>query len=71
MSPGDLRELVLSLREPARRLEMSFPGVGVSVERGETISAKMGCNLLRFCYFFKSVLIHSHSVPIPLRALAL
>jgi len=28
----------MSLREPARRLEMSPPGVGFSVERGETIA---------------------------------
>ncbi|MBW1796740.1 MAG: hypothetical protein JRJ38_20385 [Deltaproteobacteria bacterium] len=40
-------ELGMSLRELARRLEMSSPGVGFSVERGETIA--------RFCYFITSV----------------
>jgi len=39
-------ELGMSLRELARRLEMSSPGVGFSVERGETIARKNGLQLI-------------------------
>ena len=36
----------MSLRELARRLEMSSPGVGFSVERGETIARENGLQLI-------------------------
>jgi len=39
-------ELGLSLRELARRLEMSSPGVGFSVERGEIIARENGLQLI-------------------------
>ena len=39
-------ELGMSLRELARRLEMSSPGVGFSVERGETIARENGLQLI-------------------------
>jgi len=39
-------ELGMSLRELARRLEMSPPGVGFSVERGETIARENGLQLI-------------------------
>ncbi|MBW2331155.1 MAG: hypothetical protein JRF30_09585 [Deltaproteobacteria bacterium] len=39
-------ELGLSLRELARRLEMSPPGVGFSVERGEIIARENGLRLI-------------------------
>jgi len=39
-------ELGMSLRELARRLEMSPPAVGFSVERGEAIAHENGCCLL-------------------------
>jgi hypothetical protein len=42
----------MSLRELARQLEMSSPGVGFSVERGETIAREnvVAINRIRFCY---------------------
>ena len=39
-------ELGMSLRELTRRLEMSSPGVGFSVERGETIARENGLQLI-------------------------
>lgn len=39
-------ELGMSLRELARRLEMSPPGVGFSVERGEAIVRENGYHLI-------------------------
>jgi len=39
-------ELGMSLRELARRVEMSSPGVGFSVERGETIARENGLQLI-------------------------
>ena len=39
-------ELGMSLRELARQLEMSPPGVGFSVERGETIARENGLQLI-------------------------
>jgi hypothetical protein len=39
-------ELGMSLRELARRLEMSPPCVGFSVERGETIARENGLQLI-------------------------
>ena len=39
-------ELGMSLRELAMRLEMSSPGVGFSVERGETIARENGLQLI-------------------------
>ena len=41
-----VRELGISLRELARRLEMSSPGAGFSVERGETIARESRYNLM-------------------------
>jgi len=40
-------ELGMSLREPARRLEVSPPGVGFSVERGQTIARENGLQLIK------------------------
>jgi REP element-mobilizing transposase RayT len=40
-----VRELGISLRELVRRLEMSGPGVGLAVERGETIARDNGYEL--------------------------
>ena len=39
-------ELGMSLRELARRLEMSPPAVGFSVERGEAIARENGYHLI-------------------------
>lgn len=39
------KELGMSLRELARRLEMSPPAVGYAVERGETIARENGYHL--------------------------
>ena len=39
-------ELGMSLRELARRLEMSAPGVGFAVERGEAIAHENGYELI-------------------------
>ena len=39
-------ELGMSLRELASRLEMSSPGMGFSVERGETIARQNGLQLI-------------------------
>ena len=39
-------ELGVSLRELAKRLEMSPPGVGFSVEKGETIACENGLQLI-------------------------
>ena len=39
-------ELGMSLRELAKRLEMSSPGVGFSIERGETIARENGLQLI-------------------------
>ena len=39
-------ELGASVRELARRLEMSPPGVGFSVEKGETIACENGLQLI-------------------------
>jgi hypothetical protein len=36
----------MSLREVAKRLGMSSPGVGFSVERGETIARENGLQLI-------------------------
>ncbi len=41
-----VREAGMSLRELARRLEMSAPGVGYAVERGETIAHENGYKLI-------------------------
>jgi len=41
-----VRELGISLRELARRLEISPPGVGYSVERGEAIAHEKGYKLI-------------------------
>ena len=41
-----VRELGLSLRELARRLELSAPAVGYSVERGEFIARDNGYHLM-------------------------
>lgn len=41
-----VRELGTSLRELARWLEMSSPGVGFSVERGEAIARETGYRLI-------------------------
>jgi len=41
-----VRELGMSLRELARRSEISSPGVGFSVERGETIARENGLQLI-------------------------
>lgn len=40
-----VRELGISLKELARRLEMSSPGVGYSVERGAVIAQENGHHL--------------------------
>jgi hypothetical protein len=39
-------ELRMSLRELWRRLQMSPPGVGFSVEKGETIACENGLQLI-------------------------
>ena len=39
-------ELGMSLRELARQLEMSSPGIGFSVERGETMAYEKGLQLI-------------------------
>ena len=39
-------ELGMSLRELTRRLEMSSPGVGFSVERGQTMARENGLQLI-------------------------
>jgi chromosomal replication initiation ATPase DnaA len=39
-------ELGISLRELARRFGMSSPGIGFSVERGETIACENGLQLI-------------------------
>ena len=41
-----VKELGISLRELAKRLELSSPGVGYSVERGETIARENRYRLL-------------------------
>ena len=41
-----VRELGMSLRELAKELEMSPPGVGFSVERGEAIARENGYLLI-------------------------
>jgi len=41
-----VRELGVSLRELAMRLEISPPGVGFSVERGEVIARENGYDLI-------------------------
>jgi len=41
-----VRELGMSLRELARRLEMSSPGVGFSVEGGEAIARENKYHLI-------------------------
>lgn len=41
-----VREAGLSLRELARQLEMSGPGVGFAVERGEAIAKENGYELI-------------------------
>jgi hypothetical protein len=38
--------LGMSLRKLARRLEMKSPGVGFSVERGETIARENGLQVI-------------------------
>lgn len=42
-----VRELGVSLREVARRLKISSPGVGYSVERGEAIARDNGYHLIK------------------------
>jgi len=44
---GVVREIGMSLRELAGRLEMSAPGVGFAVERGEAIAHKNGYKLIK------------------------
>jgi len=39
-------ELGMSIRQVAKRLEMSPPGVGFSVERGKAIAGKNGYRLI-------------------------
>ena len=41
-----VREAGMSLRELARRLEMSAPGVGYAVERGEALAHENGYRLI-------------------------
>ena len=41
-------ELGMSLRELARQLEMSPPGVGFSVEKGESIAGENGLQLIEY-----------------------
>ena len=41
-----VREIGMSLRELAGRLEMSAPGVGFAVERGEAIAQRNGHKLI-------------------------
>ncbi len=41
-----VREIGMSLRELAGRLEMSAPGVGYAVERGEAIAHRNGHRLI-------------------------
>ena len=41
-----VREIGMSLRELAGRLEMSAPGVGSAVERGEAIAHRNGYELI-------------------------
>jgi hypothetical protein len=41
-----VREADISLRELAQGLEMSAPGVGFAVERGQTIAQRNGYKLM-------------------------
>jgi len=48
-----VRELGMSLKDPARRLELRAPAIGFSVERGETIARENKYHLID--YFFTNV----------------
>ena len=46
MKNGAMPEIGMTLREMAGRLEMSAPGVGFAVERGEAIAHTNGYKLI-------------------------
>ena len=57
-----VKELGVSLRELARRLEISPPAVGYSVERGEAIARENGYRLIEWFFTFLSASPFSLSI---------